>query len=218
MLNFYNEDPDLLEMSVQRAFDVGVDLLVAGDGPYALYPNKKPISPKECYEAIRRASQDRVVFVAPTTWAGNEVEKRNAILDTTLQFVEPGDWLLVFDSDHLWACSGSLKAALVTTGCDFAEVSFADGRHPDGSPAWYEARLLNRAVPGMRYEGAHWRILLPDGTTSPTLRAGAAETDGPCLDLRAMASVWHAVNELPPERRARQKVYYDGRDGRRVES
>lgn len=218
MLCFYDEDPDLLEMSVQRAFDVGVDFLVAGDGPYALYPNRDPISPMVCHAVIRFISGDRVSFVNPTSWAGNEVEKRNAILSHALELADPGDWLLVFDADHLWACSGSLKAALATTGHDFAEVLFADGRLPDGAPAWYEARLLNRAIPGMHYDGAHWRIRLPDGTTSPTLRAGAADTDGPALDLRAMASVWHAVHELPPERRARQATYYSKRDKGKVES
>lgn len=228
-LSYFNEEPKLLTECVRRLTDVGVDLLVAVDGPYDLYPTDKTSSDFETAKAIIDAcggsDQPDLIMRNKSGWSGNEVEKRNYMLSIALAVAQEGDWLLVVDSDHMWEmiepANGSLKDWLsLPMKYDVAEVGIADCSDVDGElVGWYEARLLNRAVPGMAYEGAHWRIRFPDGRSSATLRAGARDGDKEVLDLTAVARVRHVVyaDELT-ERRKRQTAYYERRDGEGVEA
>lgn len=220
MLSFFDEDPSLLRECISRLAAIGVDQVVAIDGPYDLYPTEKIGSSFDTTKAIIDSCGGKgkpdLIMRNKSGWEGNEVEKRNFMLEVALEAAEEGDWLLVVDSDHLWQESDSdLKTELASCRDDvhFAEVAFAESRLPSGSPFWYEATLLMRAIPGMKYVGAHWRVHLPGGITSSTLRAG----DGGCtaqskLQLQDKFKVWHAVYDQPEDRRKRQATYYDGRD------
>ena len=222
-LSYFDEDPDLLTECIGRLKEVGVDHLVAVDGPYDLYPAERQVSPFETVRAILDACGSQgpdVTLRGKSGWEGNEVEKRNYMLEVALSIAEEGDWLLVVDADHMWELiepeSGSLKERLGVTSLDVAEVGFADWLGSD--PNWYEARLLNRAVPGMHYVGAHWRLRFPDGKDSAVLRNGAKAGDKETLDLRSFARVRHLVYQLSPERRERQAKYYQERHIKQVES
>lgn len=221
LLSYFEEEPEGLERSISCAIDVGVDYLIAADGPYDLFEADSQSSSAACKAAIMKTTMERGVGLTmlPKTWRGNEVEKRNHMLEYAFEcVVEPGDWFLVFDSDHYWWHSDyNLKANLDATTRDFAEVSFADGTL-NGEPNWYEATLLMRAIPGMIYAGAHWRVELPSGRTNATLRAGRGPTQVDVLDLRGRFHVWHGIYGRDAERLARQSAYYHKRDTEGVES
>lgn len=229
LLSFFDEEPALLYESVSRVCALGVEHVLAMDGPYALYPYDKVSSGPECKAAIVDACEAHGAtywVVDPhKAWEGNEVEKRNAMLFAAMapvtgvpsiaEHVE--DWFLVFDADHMWSKIApewvDLGHLLDLTPHDVAEVAFGEDRdHP------YEARLLNRVIHGMQYERAHWRIRYLNGRSSATLRAGDASDQVEVLDLTDSFSVWHAVYEQPEERRLRQGVYYRYRDGGKHES
>lgn len=228
MLSFFDEDPSLLRESVSRAMKIGIDHLLAYDGPYDLRPHAVQKSPADCYTAIHDAVYGGGIPAnTGRSWdwrdkgdwgAGNEVEKRNAMLEHALRIAEEGDWLLVFDSDHMWEKTYEwidLGHILGLTPRDdvVAEVAFADCAIDEIDPSWYEACLLYRAVPGMRYEGAHWRIRFLDGTVSTTLRTEQERHTAPTLDLRDFFRVRHIVYQAGEERRARQTSWYEQRDG-----
>lgn len=233
MLSFFNEDPALLYESVSRVCALGVDHVLAMDGPYALYPYDKTSSGPECQAAIVEAceAQGATYWIVDPhkAWEGNEVEKRNAMLHAMMAPVDGGpsvaeydkDWFLVFDADHMWSKTHEagkslqwwLDNATEFGGGDVAEVAFGESRdHP------YSARLLNRVITGMHYERAHWRIRYPDGRSSATLRAGDEADQVETLDLREFFSVYHALYDQPEDRRARQTEYYGYRDRGKHES
>lgn len=221
LLSFFDEQPAMVGMAIECVKALGVDYLVAADGPYDLFEAGTDHSSGECKAAILDAAvgMDGCSLLSKQ-WVGNEVEKRNFMLDYAFECVVQGsdDWFLVFDADHFWWRSErDLARHLQSTTCDFAEVSFADAKTADGKPYWYEATLLMRAIPGMCYEGAHWRVELPDGRTNSTLRAGRGPMQAPVLDLREQFFVWHGVHDRDPQRLARQGTYYHERDTNEVE-
>lgn len=223
MLSWFDEDPELLEECISRVRALGVDHLVAVDGPYDLYPAERQQSPYEPFKAILDASAGiGVTMRNKASWSGNEVEKRNFMLGLALGVADRDDWLLVVDSDHMWEARRSddlpLKMLLEMTTLDFAEVSISDEAPDVQDPHTYPARLLMRAIPGMRYDGAHYRIRLPDGRKSLALRTEAEESTATALDLHDRFLVRHLVFHLSAERRDRQTIYYRGRDGGGVES
>jgi hypothetical protein len=223
MISYYEEDPDLLRECIRRLRAVGINKLVCVDGPYDLYPSKNRISSLACQRAIMDAAIGGVrsldlIMRSRSGWEGNEVEKRNYMLQEALKVAEEGDWLLVADVDHMWekrlgdADLGRLLSMIV--GFNVAEVAFAECALEDPNPSWYEARLLLRAVPGATYEGAHWRVRFPDGTAVSTLKGGDQYIDEPAeiVPLNSFFAVRHLKYTLPEDRGERQRVYYEGRD------
>lgn len=240
MLNFYDETPDDLSACIESISFV--DALIALDGPYAGYPHGDKIrSDPDALEAIMDTCGKHdirwSISQPGVPWEGNEVEKRNEMLRLALSPREwmigaeahgkklfdeapplagPEDWLLVVDTDHRWEIDSeqALRFQLQTTNFDFAEVYFGDTRFLDGRWAYYELRLLMRAIPGMRYERNHYTTVLPDGRFSNLRRKGSTAS---ALDITDMAHVHHLVHDRDPVRRAKQVVWYDDRDGNKRE-
>lgn len=218
-LSYFNEEPALLRECISRLSAVGVDVVVAVDGPYDLYPTRLLGSSFETSEAIVNscsgAGQPDLVLRNKSGWEGNEVEKRNYMLEVALSIAEEGDWLLVVDSDHMWEPNRlyDLKQHLEGFAYNVVEVAFADCSLEDPMPNWYEARLLLRAIPGMHYEGAHWRVRFPDGTAVSTLKGGDHLIDRPAEIIKFHDfRVRHTVYQAGEERRGRQGAYYQSRD------
>jgi hypothetical protein len=222
-LSFFDEEPELLRECISRLRTIGVDVLVAVDGPYDLYPSEKQGSSFETVKAILDEADTSLGLILrnKASWVGNEVEKRNYMLEIALSIAKEGDWLLVVDSDHMWEMvepkTRSLKDWLQATAYDVAQVGIAECALDAEQEYWYEARLLLRAKPGMRYDGSHWRVRFTDGFAVATLKAGDQASDKYVRDLTDVARVRHVVYEQPPERRERQTTYYEGRDGGGVE-
>lgn len=223
MLSFFDEDPELISHAIECVTEIGVDYLIAADGPYDLFEHDVDHSSGECKTAILDATIGmQGCSLLSKQWSGNEVEKRNFMLDYAFECVvqSSDDWLLVFDADHLWGTidviGPSLKTTLAATQHDFAEVLFADGLNLDGSPAFYRARLLQRAVPGMRYDGSHWLVRHPDGATCATLPNAALSTDAPVETLDRFY-VMHMAQARDQARRGAQADYYNKRHRGAVE-
>jgi hypothetical protein len=211
LLSWYDEDSELLTKSIKAALEAGVDYLVACDGKYDSYPGEEKFSPEGNYQAIHEAVGSQEYSTWQCEVAGNEVEKRNFMLQCAwMNGAQPDDWLLVFDADHIWETTFTFRRLLELADEDFAEVAFTDSPNPDEIPgSWYEARLLNRAVHGMRYINNHYTIELPHKGISSTLRAGKSTL--PALDLRDVARVRHVVDSRDFDRRSKQALYYRAR-------
>jgi len=225
MLSFFDEEPELLHECISRLKKIGVDLLVAVDGPYDLLPVDFQCSSFETINTIiGEAGADLdLILRNKASWSGNEVEKRNYMLSVALEAAQEGDWLLVVDSDHMWEQidpNDDLHGILAGYGYDACSVAIADCALDDPSPSWYEARMLLRSVPGMHYEGSHWRVRFPDGRGVSTLKAGddLVGEMGEISDMTSLFRVRHVVYEQPPERRKRQTIYYEERDRDGVET
>lgn len=215
LLSFFDEPPELLKESISRVRALGVDSLIACDGPYDLYPAESQVSRFETIESVIECSTGMsFLLLSKKKWSGNEVEKRNYMLGLALDVADEGDWLLVFDADHMWEQADQPLQKLLESDQDarVAEVAIADCSLEETSPYWYEACLLYRAVSGMNYAGAHWRVVYPDGRVSTTLRTSQEARTVDVLDLSDHFHVRHTVYHQQPERREKQTLYYEGRD------
>lgn len=219
MMSFFDENEDQLQSCVRDLHDLGVKILIVVDGPYALYPHTQIHSSPSQIDALRRECSRLDIamwlYQPSEAWAGNEVEKRQIMLDLALSVYETGDWLVIWDADYQLYSLPSLEMifeALEDTTCDFAAVDFTDCLTDAG---WHEMRMFMRAQP-MSMGTNHHTYVLADGRRSQILSRPGMSTAG-ALDLREVR-IRHRVADRDPERRARQTKYYERRDGGGIES
>lgn len=220
MLSWYNEEFNLLRETIRGAAACGSTELVAVDGAYALYPNAAPRSKWGQVTWIdtlcQRDGMGLTLRRPSGPWEGNEVAKREAMLQLALTIADEGDWLMILDADHHVAeCNIDVAAALSGTDLNVAEIGFYESVDATGKPMLYEISTFIRAIPGTHMGTNHYTYIFPNGTTSTILRAGGGTALR--LDLRQGVVLKHAVYEQPPERRERQTAYYDDRDRLGVE-
>jgi hypothetical protein len=223
MLSYYDEQPNLLKRSVRGLARLGVDTIIAADGAYALYPDGKPYSSPETIHALCGAARDRrihlILHQPDDVWAGNEVEKRQTMLDLAVSWSDVVDWLVVWDCDYkLLACPWkfNLKDRLQVTSCDVATIAFTEDPRADGEHDFYPMGMFLRAQRGIRMDGNHHTYLLPHGRRTQVLRR-PVENEADALHMPDV-KVLHDVHQRDPERRARQTAYYEQRDALGVES
>ena len=213
MLSFYDEDPALVAACIASVTEVGATHLVAVDGAYRLFPDGRPVSAWRTIDAVSSCTSVGLglLLYSPTvTWINNEVGKRSVMLGLAMAIAEPGDWLMVVDSDYIFERYVNLHDLLSRVDEDVVEVGFYDARHPDGLPLIYEASLIMRAVPGLRMGDNHYTYISPSGRENTILRAGGG--DAASYDATDTILVRHDVHQRDPERRARQTKYYEQRD------
>lgn len=227
-LSFFDEPPEMLAACVERLAAVGVDKIVAVDGPYALYPHESTRSSPESVAALKRAAADHemmlVLSQVDRPWEGNEVGKRQHLMRLALgarpkaawlREQRERNWLLVVDSDHMWESDEDLHDLLSGSAADTARVSFAETFQSDGTPIYAPARPLLRVRFDLRMGTNHYTYETDDGYSTflerptPTLDV---------LDLSDSVRVVHLVHERDPERRARQAAFYHERDTRKIET
>jgi hypothetical protein len=231
-LSFFDEQPELLHRCISQLAAVGIDQLVAVDGPYALYPHEQTRSTPEALDAIRETTHDLGINLLLSggthAWEGNEVEKRQHMI-TLARGAHPRkkwnaeraerNWLLVVDADHFWQIDSGLNLHELLGQCpgaiDFAAVSFAEVFQPNGAPIYAPARPLMRARWDLRMGTNHYTYETSDGFSTFLDRPVSTK---PALNLRNHVRVVHGVHDRDPERRGRQITYYDGRDAGRVEA
>jgi hypothetical protein len=231
ILCFFDESPLWLAACV-ASLAGDVDHLVAVDGAYSLFPNATGGSPVGQHHAIAEAAAaSRIpltLHVPAEPWAGNEVEKRNASLAIarTVAAVDRTWWLLVVDADMVVARSTGVRAALAGTDRDVAAYGLVTRLDPHASRAtaqaahdslWHKAtverpRLLYRADPSLRYEGAHDVVR----TDSGYLR-GRGAVLAPAADVSDALLLEHRTEERDLERRRDAAAYYRRRDELGVE-
>lgn len=183
MLNVYEESPQFLAAYVASLAKANVEHLVVCDGAYQLFPDglTRPRSGPEQTAIIVESAHVLNIGVTihrpKTAWRGNEVAKRNHLVQLALQETEPEDWLLQLDADELITFAPpDLHTRLEQTDADVAGVYFFQRNVRDmQTPGWdsaptfnpeemisgfYGHRILFRANRSLRIEGAHYGYVI----------------------------------------------------------
>ena len=219
----YDEDPLRLGSCVHDAADLGCTDIVAVDGPYALYPDETPYSSIDQYDAIQASARTLglgcLTYQPAQVWGGNEIEKRQAMLDLTLAITTQNDWWILWDADfHLESESVDLKLLLeryMHSGAQLSrwgDVELTDC--PEGDVGWYPVRLLYRAIPGMCLHTNHYTYHYPDGESTRMNNPQGEDLD---RGLKLQVRIRHLPEVRQPGRRAKQVAYYECRHELEIE-
>jgi hypothetical protein len=207
ILSWYDERPSWLAGVVASLAKLEVSHLIAVDGAYSLYPNGKPYSGQEQQQTI--ATTARMLDIGCTistpreVWFGNEVEKRNHAFKLAETVAVPNeDWYFIIDADTFVTSAGVWRDRVEQTDADVGEVTF---REPYGSlDTACGLRCMFRAIPGLRFDTAHFIYRTPDGRD---LHDGTA----PLIPL-PMIEIEHRTMDRDPYRKEKQQDYYRRRD------
>lgn len=197
-LAWYDEQPSFLAATIASLKGV-VDHVVAVDGSYYLYPRGRRSSGAEQHRVIVEATYGAglglSLHVPSDRWLGNELEKRNYLLDACkLVCDDERDWIFCLDADEVVTTApAGFREQLERAEEDVAGVTFWN-RHPVENVSemarqfWWrrEDRLLRhrvmwRALSDLRVVGAHYCYL----AGGDRLLRGAYGQSGeePCVDL-----------------------------------
>ena len=219
-LSWYREHPDWLhELAISLA-EAGITHLVAVDGPYALYPDSRPSSSPEEYDALHTACSEHGISLTthtpPTPWAGNETEKRSVLFRLAHAHATPReDWIIVTDGDELWTHTQGLRQSLAETGHDTAEFlvyEMAGDREINNN----QMRRAFRAHPqGIQVVGAHYRYITGDDETVSDASRPHAQTA--TLELTSVRILHRPAGRCPDRKKARKR-YYEDRHLARIEA
>lgn len=230
LMPWFDESPTWLMAAVASAGRF-VDHIVAVDGAYALFPGAAARSSNEQHEAVREAAFAAGVGLtihAPSEpWAGNEVEKRNRMIELGRLVVDDDrDWFYVFDADTITAGDPDvLRFELERTDLDVASVTLFERfdltEWPvarvvpmDSRAEMRDHRMLYRALPDLRVWRAHWCYV--KGELDGDLRVlwGPPELGGlePALELADVLEVEHRSRWRDTVRQQKARGYYQLRD------
>lgn len=191
---------------------LGVSSIVAVDGRYARYPGVDQRSSLEyvadLYYFTEMYEMDLLLYQPTRPWAGDEVEKRQVMIDLAWSIAEEGDWFVVWDCDYklVEMNPGVLYYKIGLLGAyDFATASFTESINDDG---WHPMQMFIRAQK-VTMDGNHHTYLLADGRRGQILRRPVPNM-ADALDLSEI-KVRHRVHERDPERRCKQAAYYEQR-------
>ena len=229
MLNWYEESSQWLSALVASLTKANVDHIVCVDGAYQLFPDglTRPRSGPEQVAAIVESAHVLNIGVTvhrpKAAWRGNEVEKRNHLVQLALQETEPTDWLLQIDADEQIAFAPpDLHQRLEEAEEDVAGVYFFQRNTKQPLPpensvpifnpltmteGFYGHRILFRASRTLRIEGAHYRYVTD---YPPRYLRGIENDQDPCLDLPDF-KVEHRHNFRLPSRHTAALSYYEMR-------
>lgn len=224
LLSFFDEDEKYIEGDLQDLHALGVSEVVAIDGSYSRYGGnaRSPLSLIEkLYFTSKQLGMGLLLYQPTDLWGGDEVEKRQVMIDLAWSIAEDGDWFVVWDCDYKLVenplPSNVLKFLLDQSADwqrvkDFATISFTESSQDNG---WHPMQMFIRAQP-VEMDGNHHTYLLRDGRRSQILRR-PVKNMADALDLSEI-KVLHRVYQREPERRAKQTAYYERRDHDGVES
>lgn len=238
MLNWYEESSQWLSALVASLAKANVEHIVCADGAYQLFPDglTRPRSGPEQVAAIVESAHVLNIGVTvhrpKTAWRGNEVAKRNYLVRLALQETEETDWLLQLDADELIEFAPpDLAQRLESAEEDVAGVYFfqRNTKQPDPSTAksvpdfnpltmvegFYGHRILFRANPTLRIEGAHYAYRSGYGKALRYLR-GVEHDEEPALQLNDF-KVEHRHNFRMPSRQIAAEEYYWARATHQIE-
>jgi hypothetical protein len=203
LLSWYDEDPAWLAETTASLSKL-CDHVVAMDGAYALFPDalRKPTSEPGQGEVIARTARGcgmaATIHTPSGPWWGNEVEKRDRMLELGMAVADAGDWFLSIDADEVLATAPSgVRDDLHETDKNVAQVTFWEREYGK-----YPIRRLFRAQFGMRISGAHYRVVVGDRVL---VDHGGVEE--PALNLPDV--VLEHRGGLRSESRRRQKAQYN---------
>ena len=237
LLAFYDESPSWLS-TCAAGFGRVCDTIIAVDGAYALYPRARSHSMPDQREAILAAAEAAgcgcIVHQPKEVWYGNEVEKRNHLLDLARAIgTEHEDWLLVFDSDFqvMQAYPDAIREHLACTSLDVATYTLLDGKDlmdddeqrkiaqtMDISTEWtVRIRACFRLLPDLRYEQKHWNVLATDGDGDTVTLFGPPVLQVEEYRLENSLVVYHRRKDRAKVRLQAGEEYYQVRDALQAE-
>jgi hypothetical protein len=152
-------------------------------------------------------------------YQGNEIEKRQAMMEFAFEMTGPDDWLLVVDADYVFASKlFDLAQTLENSNAYVAATRFVEHFDSSGNPIQvpfkHTIRPLLRAVRGLRMGDNHYTYVFPTGK-SPIL--GTKPATVPELDLHDVMVVEHRRHERPMDRIMKQNSYYEQREMKGIE-
>jgi hypothetical protein len=218
---FYDEPPAMIASMLNGLARLRVDHVVALDGAYRLYPDGKPASHPDVWQAFLGAFAFGigVTLIAPNeVWEGNEVEKRTALFRHGLAHARPGrDWFLVCDCDEFFCVDvPDLRDRLAATEHDAASVHVYDvaARRTNGTVEQeFDTRRFYRAQE-IRVGPNHFTYRTTDGRV---LWASSNPIEEPALDLTGVVAFEHHPGLREAARLAAKWAYYTQRDETAVE-
>lgn len=215
LLSWFDEQPKWLREMVESLPRLGVDHLVALDGPYAQWPaaGAHPRSSHLEHSVLRRSCENvgiGLTIEAPRTqpW-DTEMQKRTYLfqLGDKLQ----ADWFLVIDADSVVLHTGcDIKDTLANLDVDVAVSQFVEPR-PDGSHKQFELRNFFRAIPGIKVGPNHYTYTTPDGR-----RLWGRHPCEPSQDIPVLLE--HRSFLRPQQRFQASRTYYRVRDESAIEA
>jgi hypothetical protein len=217
MLNFYDEGLVELSRVVDDIARLGATRLVAVDGAYENFPGGEPRSDFTQALAIRLATArnniDLVLVEPARVWVGDEVAKRQFMLDLALAVTPAGEWLMVFDADYeLIDLYVDVAELLSRTTDDALDITFTTA--PDVPAGDHQFRMFMRATPGMRMGPNHYTYIYPDGQHSTVMARDSTIEAVWTHKIR----IFHRHHLRDEARHAAQTAYYEIRDGQGLET
>jgi hypothetical protein len=210
LVSFYDERPDWLSACV-ASLSRCCDHVVALDGAYRLFPQAKAHSGDVQAGAIVATAQSLgmgVTYSAPgIPWLGNEVEKRNRLLELGKAVSDEDDWFLVLDADSIVRdIPSDLHARLEQTTHDVGTYFLTEAF--EGGTGRYEARYLYRARRDLHIEQTHFGYRANGSNLWENGGLPACQTD---------LVVEHRRHERGSDRSQRAEQYYLLRDTTGIE-
>lgn len=221
MLNWYDEDENDLQRVISDVIRLGAAQVVAVDGAYANFPDGTPRSPLYQHVALQELCEYHGVgllsYAPSKVWQGDEVAKRQFMLELALTVTPADGWLLVYDADYeLVRTAFDMQVYLSDLPPEFdaVDVCFTTATEPRVAASWHWARLFMRAIPGMHMGGNHYTYVLPSGRKHKILVKGSSAA---AQQLHSLG-IYHRHQLRPSDRHDRQAAYYDIRDTQKLES
>lgn len=239
ILCFYDESPTWLASTVASLAKCA-DHLVAVDGAYRLYPHGHGRSHIDQADAIVRTAEavgiGLTLYQQAEPFDGNEVEKRSLSLRLAETIATPyEDWYLVIDADEVvLETTPAFRATLERTDklvatygltewqpdpyADDASEQYAQVRYEP--PLWtVQVRGIYRALPGLRYEHAHY-VVRADIAGEPVYLFGIAPQHNlaPAEELYRSIRIEHRNRQRTRQRAQAAREYYAIRDNTDAEA
>lgn len=216
MMSWFDEPLENLQRAIDGIAALGATDLVAVDGAYENFPNGDAHSPHQQFDFIRAQAWNHrlalTIHRPQSVWVGDEVAKRQFMLDLALAVSDPGDWLMIYDCDwEVLECKVDTHVLLGRTPHDVLDVTLTTA--PDSPEADHPLRMFMRAIPGMRMGTNHYTYLYPDGRKSTVMPNATGEQP----HWNRVIRVLHRHYERDQERHDRQAAYYEVRDRGRLE-
>lgn len=218
MLNWYDEDQITLRRVCGDVARLGATKLVAVDGAYENFKgrvgaNSNPYQREDLEDAALANGLDLISYVPQTKWVGDEVAKRQVMLDLALAVTPADGWLLVYDADYeLINLNVDVPELLASTVEDAVDITFTTSPEmPEGD---HHFRMFLRATAGLRMGTNHYTYLYPDGRHSVVM-VGGSTIEGPWVKG---VRVFHRHYLRDAARHQAQTDYYEIRDTQKLET
>jgi hypothetical protein len=239
ILSWYDESPSWLAATVASLAKCA-DHVIAVDGAYALYPDAQARSHFDQAQAIQLAAEAAglglTLYQPAEPFAGNEVEKRTLSLRLAQTLATPyEDWYVIVDGDEVvLECASDFRERLAATDklvatyglTEYMEDPYTDeareqfARVAYVEPTWtVQLRSIYRALPGLRYEGAHF-VVTAEHEGRQRYLFGLTPHHGlePAEEMHHCLRIEHRNRQRHRARQAAAKQYYANRDSTNIEA